>query len=211
MTPPTILLFLKAPRPGLVKTRLAKTLGEQKATNVYRELVEITLSKIPKNWPTRVHFAPADTCLLMEKWLGSHLTYIPQPNGDLGHRLQTACEQAFNDGAKGVILLGGDCPGLTSAHLEECEESLLQNKPVIGPAEDGGYWLLGLPTPQPELFCDIQWSTPEVLPITLDRFTQSNQTPVLLETLFDVDEQETYEKATSTGLLSKLADQTATE
>ena len=167
--PPTILLFLKVPEPGFVKTRLAKTLGKTEACAVYRQLVAHTLSQIPADWPLRIHFAPSES---NKKWpLGSELNTISSPNpmATLGTDLQVACEQAFaeKEGNTGVILLGGDCPGLTTAHLNECAQHLDSQKPVIGPSEDGGYWLLGLPAPFPELFQDIAWSTPQVLPATL--------------------------------------------
>ena len=145
---PTILIFLKVPRPGLVKTRLAKSIGDDDACRVYRTLVAHTLSQIPEHWPLRIHFAPAEAEKEMTAWLGSDRHFIPQPEGDLGDRLLLACKQAFaeKDNA-GVILLGGDCPGFSSSHLEACAQQLADNKPTIGPSEDGGYWLLGLPSP----------------------------------------------------------------
>ena len=193
---PTILLFLKAPHPGSVKTRLAKSLGNDQACAVYRQLVAHTLSQIPDSWPLRIHFAPQGAEQEMAAWLGSHRNFIPQPDGDLGHRLQIACEQAFDEkDNSGVILLGGDCPGMTTAHLEECAQHLNSGKPVIGPSEDGGYWLLGLSEPRPELFQDIAWSTPEVLPATLSLLEQKGASPTHLATLFDVDDSESYQKA----------------
>ena len=199
---PTILLFLKAPQSGFVKTRLARTLGNDPACAVYRQLVEHTLSQIPKDWPLRIHFAPPEAEPEMAFWLGSHRKFIVQPDGDLGHRLQIACKQAFAEkGTAGVILLGGDCPGLTTAHLNECAQHLDSQKPVIGPSEDGGYWLLGLPSPNPELFQNIAWSTPRVLPATLALLEEKGTPPLHLETLFDVDDQESYQKALEQELL----------
>ncbi len=199
---PIILLFLKAPRPGFVKTRLAKGLGNDESCTIYRQLVARTLSQIPEEWPLRIHFAPQEAEQEMASWLGDHHHLIPQPHGDLGHRLQIACEQAFAEPrTSGVILLGGDCPGLTSAHLEECAKHLTSKNPVIGPSEDGGYWLLGLHQSSPELFQDIAWSTPQVLPTTLSRFAEKDISPIQLETLFDVDDLASYQKALNQELI----------
>ena len=192
--PPCILIFLKAPRPGLVKTRLAKTIGNEKACQVYRQLVQHTLSQIPFHWPLRIHFAPSDALPEMTDWLGSERHYIPQPEGDLGDRLRVACEQAFEDKHESVILLGGDCPGLTAAHLEECATVLSEKKPVLGPAEDGGYWLLGLQSAHPKPFIEMPWSTEQLLPLTLEHFQQEGTNPHLLETLFDVDDEATWHR-----------------
>jgi len=118
--PPTVLLFLKAPRPGFVKTRLAATLGEEKACTVYREIAEKTFKKIPSNWSKTIYFTPTDAEPEMKDWLGDTPSFLPQSEGELGHRLLAACEETFTGGASGVILLGGDCPCITEKHLEEC-------------------------------------------------------------------------------------------
>ena len=194
--PTTVLLFLKAPRPGFVKTRLAKSIGDDQACAVYRLLVKRTLSQIPPDWSLRIHFAPAEAQQEMIDWLGPDPHYLPQPEGDLGHRLETACDQAFNDKpSHGIILLGGDCPALTTAHLQECATHLAEKKPVIGPSEDGGYWLLGLHQPHPELFRNVAWSTPDVLPTTLHRFSEKSENPHCLQTLADVDDLDSWQEA----------------
>lgn len=193
---PTVLLFLKSPRPGFVKTRLARSLGDDEACSVYRLLAEHTLSQIPSHWSLRIHFAPAEALDEMTDWLGPDRNYLPQPEGDLGDRLTAACQQAFEDpSTDSVILLGGDCLALTTQHLEECVTPLAEGRPVIGPSEDGGYWLLGLPQAQPELFSEVAWSTPAVLPTTLARLAAADQDPLQLETLADVDDLATWQKA----------------
>lgn len=191
---PTVLFFLKAPRPGFVKTRLAADLGDEAAAEVYRKLAADSLAQIPPTWPVRVHYAPAEAEEEMRQWLGDRPEYLPQPDGDLGHRLTTACEEAFASGASSVVLLGGDCPALRESHLQACADHLAKNETVIGPANDGGYWLLGLPTPQPDLFTEMPWSTPEVLPLTLQRLAALHQTPFRLPVLEDIDDLSSYER-----------------
>lgn len=205
--PPTVLLFLKAPRPGFVKTRLAASLGDDDACAVYRQLVSHTLSQIPKDWPLRIHFAPQEAEVEMSSWLGPGYHFIPQPDGDLGHRLEIACAQAFSEEkTTGVILLGGDCPGLSTQHLDDCALQLASQNPVIGPSKDGGYWLLGLTEPMPELFREIAWSTPKVLPATLALLEKRGTPAVELAPLSDVDDQESYQEALEQLLLEPLSE-----
>jgi len=197
---PSVLLFLKAPRPTFVKTRLAADLGDEKACLVYQALVKHTLSQIPTQFDLHIYFAPADkeTELEMRDWLGSeNITYHPQVSGDLGQRLQQACEDRLKAGSPSLILLGGDCADLTTAHLIEAGDLLAKGQPVIGPAEDGGYWLLGLNAEAPLelLFQNIPWSTPEVLPLTRSRFLEKEITPHELEILSDIDDLPALESA----------------
>ena len=186
--PPTALLFLKIPRPGFVKTRLAKDLGDEVACQVYRHLAEQTLSQIPPDWPCHIYFTPADAQAEMEAWLGPQHHYFPQSEGDLGQRLSSASKETFANGASSIILLGGDCPDIRPHHLEEAAQHLQKDTPVIGPAADGGYWLFGLPHHCPEVFKDISWSTPKVLPETLEILHQLDLPHTLLPTLEDVDD-----------------------
>jgi len=193
--PPSVLLFLKAPRPGFVKTRLAKDLGDEKACQTYRKIAEKTLSQIPSHWPTFIYFTPDDALPEMTAWLGDTHRYKAQSSGDLGQRLTTACNETFSDQSNhsakpssGVILLGGDCPELTTAHLQETAEHLAQDQTVIGPAKDGGYWLLGLPHQNDHLFENIPWSSSQVYDLTLQRMNATGIKPHFLEALEDIDD-----------------------
>ncbi len=191
---PTALIFLKTPRPGFVKTRLAKDLGNEAACQIYRHLAEKTLSQIPCDWPCHIYFTPSDAELEIRDWLGKKPQYHPQSEGDLGLRLSTACEQAFTAGASSVVLLGGDCPGIQSEHLKIAAQELAKGKSVIGPARDGGYWLLGLPKHCPEVFEKIRWSTSEVFSITQKHLQDAQLPPTLLPTLEDVDDLQSWSR-----------------
>ncbi len=197
LTPlPEVLLFLKAPHPGFVKTRLAKDIGDLNACKVYQALVRHTLAQIPSYWKVNIHFAPQDAELEMKSWLGDSYRFLPQPEGDLGARMAKACEQAFESGASSVILLGGDCPGIRTQDLEEAASKLAQKKSVIGPALDGGYWTLGLSSTSAAasagayLFNDMKWSTADVFDNTIKRFQAHGISPEQLRTLEDVDDLE---------------------
>ena len=146
-----VALILKAPRPGQVKTRLASSIGAERASRVYRALVEHQLAEIPASWRIVIHFAPSDAEAEMRTWLEGlsrrGIDFISQPDGDLGVRLISAMDHGFASGADLVFFLGGDCPGTTRSYLKEAEAALAKTDMVITGALDGGYVLLGLRKP----------------------------------------------------------------
>lgn len=117
-------------------------------------------------------------------WLGPDVTLVEQAEGDLTARLLACLEPAP------VIFFGADTPDLTTAHVRAARASLEDHEVVIGPAEDGGYYLIGMRNPMPELLTDMPWSTDQVLPETLARLAARGTAPVLLETLADCDRPE---------------------
>jgi len=194
-TPPTVLLFLKAPRAGFVKTRLAADLGDDIACEIFKSLASQTLANIPSDWPVRIFFTPSDALSEMTAWLGDANTFLPQTEGDLGQRLEVATRETFANGAASVILLGGDCPSITKDHLNEAAQHLANKQAVIGPAADGGYWLLGLPKDAPEVFQNITWSSDSVFSATLNILATLDLAPHQLETLEDVDDIDAWTRA----------------
>jgi uncharacterized protein len=189
-----ICLILKAPRPGTVKTRLARDIGDERATAIYRALVEHQAMSIPPGWQVTLYFTPADAVDEMEAWLKSRLPedarFVPQCEGDLGQRLVGAVDAELQRGAKHVFLIGGDCPGISRGYLAEADEELSKSDLVIGPATDGGYVLLGLKSQRPCLFENIAWSTPAVLDQTLAAARRLLLRVRLLPTLEDIDDAE---------------------
>jgi rSAM/selenodomain-associated transferase 1 len=190
-------LILKAPRVGEVKTRLASSIGAERATRIYRALVEHQLAQIPANWRTVIHFAPSDAEAEMRSWLGRFVPlkpsdFVPQPNGDLGSRLISAMNHGFASGADFVFFLGGDCPGLTCSYLEEAEAALVETDMIIASARDGGYVLLGLRKPMASIFEGIQWSSETVFATTLRIAIAAGLSFRCLQPLEDVDDLESY-------------------
>ncbi|MBC8011409.1 MAG: TIGR04282 family arsenosugar biosynthesis glycosyltransferase [Burkholderiales bacterium] len=186
--PPLVLVFLKAPREGWVKTRLAADIGAESATRVYRLLAERQLAAVPAGWPVEVWFAPADARDEMRAWLGPRPVLQPQPEGDLGQRLSRAVDVAFAGGAPAVLVIGGDCPELDEATLREAAAALADGRElVLGPATDGGYYLIGLTRTMPRLFAGIPWSTADVLAATLRRASEYGVVTALLSAKDDVD------------------------
>lgn len=205
MSLPTVILLLKAPRPNEVKTRLAASVGPAIAVSIYRQMVDKLRGVFPPDWPVQIHYSPADAELEMKRWLADHrrprLTFQAQADGDLGDRLATAFTLAFSNGATQVFALGGDCPALTSPLLESAHALLSTHDAVLGPADDGGYYLLGLRSAQPSLFTDIRWGTSSVLPVTRRRLAELKLRTAELPTLSDVDDHASWRRAVAAGWL----------
>jgi hypothetical protein len=184
-----ILVFVRAPEAGRVKTRLAATLGAEGALRVYRRLAEHAVREArAAGAELRIHFTPPDREAEVRAWLGDGPLYLPQSTGDLGARMEAAFRAAFAAGAERVVIIGSDLPDLSAALLRRAVDALDTHPAVLGPARDGGYYLLGMRTMIPGVFTDILWSTPEVLALTLHRMRAAGIEPALLETLSDVDE-----------------------
>jgi rSAM/selenodomain-associated transferase 1 len=188
---PALLIFVRAPEAGRVKTRLAAAIGAEAALDVYRTLAEHTLREAEKlrtdGVEIRVHYTPADAEQAVRGWLGADATYLPQADGDLGVRMEDAFARAFAAGARQVIIVGSDLPALSAELLRRAFRALDEHPAVLGPARDGGYYLLGLIGPVPGIFDGIAWSTPSVLAETCARFRTAGIHPPLLEELADVD------------------------
>jgi rSAM/selenodomain-associated transferase 1 len=187
MEPDRLIIFLKAPRPGAVKTRLAQTMGNAAALAAYEQLVEHLLGRLAGLKPVTLQFAPDDAGTEISRWQKPGWALHPQGSGDLGLRLTRAFDAAFSSGARRVVVIGSDCPEVTPEDVCEAWEQLSEHDVVLGPARDGGYWLVALCAARPELFAGIPWSTETVLARTLDRARSLGLRARLLRELSDVD------------------------
>jgi uncharacterized protein len=204
---PRVLIFLKAPRLGLVKTRLAQTVGESRALAVYRQLVSQQMQRLKSGPSPEIYFTPADAEFDMQQWLGAQHSYQAQVTGNLGQRLAQAIQATFDSGAACVICIGGDCPALGQAQLNAAIAALNNgNDAVFGPTEDGGYYLVGLNAPQPKFFESIAWSSPETLQSSLAVAAKLGLKTQLLDQLYDVDEAVDLTRALAEGHLTDFAD-----
>lgn len=190
MKPRVILIFVRAPRAGRVKTRLAAEIGSAAALRIYRRLAEHTVREALRlsGAEVYVHYTPADAGEEVREWLGDGPAYLPQPEGDLGERLRYAFDEAWVAGADRVLVTGSDLPDVSAELLERAFSLLDSRAAVLGPARDGGYYLLALRRPVSGIFRQIDWSTNRVLAQTQDRLQAAGITPALLELLTDVDE-----------------------
>lgn len=182
-----LIVFLKAPRPGTVKTRIAATAGREKACAIYRELVETLLSGLGSLAAVELRFWPDEAGEEIKPWLREGWTSAPQGDGDLGDRLLRAFASAFAAGARRVVIIGSDCPAVETADVHSAWRELSSHDLVVGPAVDGGYWLIGLRAPQPELFDEMAWSSDQVLAVTLQRARGLGRRIQLLRLLNDID------------------------
>lgn len=192
---PVILIFLKAPREHTVKTRLARTIGSKAALKAYGALARFQLSRLPLGWPAQLHFTPADAALEVKTWVGKKWSLQPQVEGDLGDKLNHAVEEHFKENQQPVFLIGTDCPGLDSIHFQRAADELEQADIAIGPATDGGYYLLGLRQPCSALFRNIDWGSEKVLEQTINAAKEQNLKTALLSPLSDVDTEEQWQTA----------------
>ena len=146
-----VILFTRYPIPGKTKTRLIPALGPEGSCDLHRHLVHHLLRMLkPYTDSSQISLEirfEGGTCSLMEQWLGVGLSYVPQGEGDLGLRMERAFDEAFNKGDERVVLIGSDCPALTGRQLDEALAGLNQKDLVLGPAQDGGYYLVGLRQP----------------------------------------------------------------
>ncbi len=191
MPPDRLIIFTRYPDPGMTKTRLIPALGPEGAANLHRRMSEHTLAwarLLQTHSPVsvEVRYAGRDANLLRQ-WLGPDFFYRDQGKGDLGERMVRAIAEAFQSGGERIILVGTDCPGLTDGLVRTAFASLVRNDLVLGPAKDGGYYLIGVRRVIPQLFSEIPWGTSEVLEKTLRIADQMQLRVFLLEPLDDVD------------------------
>jgi rSAM/selenodomain-associated transferase 1 len=160
-----ILLFIKAPVVGQVKSRLAADVGEETALVLYKNFVlDIVNTLEGGGYSFRICFYPAEGEKVISEWLGPHYQYMPQRGNDLGAKMENAFHCIFSEGAARGVLIGSDIPDLPSAMIYEAFELLKYNDAVIGPAADGGYYLIGFNRDSflPCVFDGMSWSTDTV-------------------------------------------------
>ena len=188
MAEPRIIVFIKAPRPGFVKTRLATDIGDEAACKAYQRLTETVLAKLTSLPNVEIRFTPDDAKDEIKDWLRKGWGAKPQGNGDLGQRMHRAFQEA--DGA--AIIIGSDCPYLETSDLQAASDTLQTHDAVMGPAADGGFWLIGLAAPCPVIFEGVHWSTHTALKETLANAELMNLSFQLLRELIDVDTVEEW-------------------
>ncbi len=199
LTPPKIskqhlIIFTRYPEPGKTKTRLIPALGITGAANLQRQMTEHTLKQVSKFLETRsisveIRFAGGDS-QLMQNWLGTDIIYQPQGEGDLGQRMARSLSHGFASDAEKIVIIGTDCPSINADVLNQAFEELDTADLVLGPAMDGGYYLIGLCRPIPELFVGIDWGTDLVWEQTIEIARSRNLSRVNLRTLTDIDRPE---------------------
>ena len=199
MIPQRLMVFTRFPEPGKTKTRLIPALGERGAADLQRQMTEHIIATAAKfnSYPgltIEVRYAGGDADS-MRNWLGPQLVYRAQGSGDLGRRMVRAFEDAFQASKGAAIVVGSDIPGVSTDIIRQAFKGLQKNDLVIGPARDGGYYLIGMKSNLPadsytRLFDSIRWGTGNALSDTLQKVEESGLRFLLLESLGDVDRPE---------------------
>ncbi len=195
-----LLIFLKYPTPGKVKTRLAQALGARAACEAYRMCVETTLDRLHTfHRETRLWIDPPSAIAQTRRWLGRRWAYRPQQGRDLGHRLRHAVAGAFAEGAQRVVVIGTDSPWLDRGTIHQAFTALRGHDLVLGPSRDGGYYLIGVATLAPAIFSGIGWSTPRVLSQTLSKAKRLGLSVHRLPVGYDVDHVDDWQQFLNEG------------
>lgn len=180
-----LMIFIRNPEMGKVKTRLASDVGDTEALRIYQRLLETTRKvagkvKAGKQLWYSTFVDPKDA------WPEEHFEKQLQPQGDLGKRMATAFTNAFETGFQKVVIIGSDCPGISSELIENAFDKLSDHNVVVGPANDGGYYLLGMSSFW-DLFENVAWSSPKVLPETIKKMRKFGLKYFMLPELTDLD------------------------
>ncbi len=187
-----LIVFIKNPEIGKVKTRLAKTVGNEKALAVYKALMEHT-RKIAEALPVNRRLFYSQFINESDNWSRKKFQKDLQIEADLGTKMATAFHTVFKKNDK-VVIIGSDCASLTPEIVQTAFDRLDDFPFVIGPAMDGGYYLLGMTEFTPSVFSDIEWSTETVCSTTIERINSLGKTYFLLPELSDIDYEEDWIK-----------------
>ena len=180
-----LIVFVKNPVTGKVKTRLAKSIGNEKALEAYLLLLSLTKKAAQESNCTK-HVFYSDE-IIDDEWSPLQFSKHLQAGASLGEKMENAFAELFALGAKRAIIIGSDCPEISAELIDQAFEILTTKNAAIGPANDGGYYLLGMNQIQPSFFADKQWSTDTVFEDTVVDLMENRLTYGLLPKLSDVD------------------------
>ena len=201
MTKNALIIFVRKPEKGKVKTRLAASLGDEAALFIYQKLLQHTLEITEAVDADKIVFY-AGEIEENDMWQRKDYFKQKQTDGDLGHRMNDAFDTVFRLGYDKACIVGSDCYELTTDIIENAFRALERCDVVIGPAHDGGYYLLGMKRLHSSLFQNKAWSTNSVLADTLQTAEQMGLIEVQLPTLHDVDEADDVPKEWLTAVKS---------
>ena len=189
-----LMVFVKYPTPGAVKQRLAQHLGSDRAAEIYKKIAETIVQKVApassEDYILEIYFSPQEDEKLVRQWLAENECFSSQQGSDLGARMSNAFLHAFAAGYTKALLIGSDCPDISRDIITQSFDMLKSKHIVLGPAYDGGYYLIGVREPIPELFSNIEWGTEQVLSQTKDKINAAGLSLGLLPMLRDIDRVE---------------------
>lgn len=188
-----ILVFVRAPEMGKVKTRLANVIGQDAALRLYISFVADELDMLRDLFfDVIICYHPPTAQHTIGNWLNKEFNFMAQSGKDLGQRMENAFEEVFSWGYQQALLIGSDLPDLPSSIILDAFDHLTRQDAVIGPCEDGGYYLIGFRrnTYSGEVFMQIPWGTAQVFDQTLLRFRENNLNSYILPRWRDIDDFE---------------------
>ena len=188
-----VILFVKLPEKGKVKTRLAQQIDADIVLGLHECMVLDAIDALKNGlFPFRICFDPPSAAGQVRTWLGQQYHYMPQLGDDLGDRMERAFSRVFADDVEEAVLVGCDIPGLTAVIIDDALQSLENHDSVIGPASDGGYYLIGFRKSSyyPPIFRGMSWSTSGVFGETVERLGRASLSMHVLPECTDVDTRE---------------------
>ena len=188
-----LVMFIKFPEQGQVKSRLAKDLGEEKSAELYRCFIEDLLARFSKrDYRFQIAFYPAVKECEIKEMFGNDFLYIPQSGEDLGERMKNAFSRCFSGGPRSVVIIGSDVPDLPAWIVEEAFFSLGDHDAIIGPSVDGGYYLIGFrkETFNPAIFTGPKWGNEDVFQQTMTILQEGGALVYTLPVWQDIDRPE---------------------
>lgn len=187
-----LLIFIKNPLEGKVKTRLGATIGHPAAVSVYKKLLTKT-REAALAVPCDRHLYYGDYINNEDEWKTTDFEKYLQVQGNLGDRMRQAFKHGFESGYKKVMIIGSDCPEMNAEVIQNAFDALSKNDAAIGPALDGGYYLLGM-SHYLEVFSNIAWSTETVFEDTQEKLKKQNASIALMPSMSDLDTIEDLKK-----------------
>ncbi len=188
-----LIVFVKCPDKGKVKSRLSGTFSEESVVELYKCFVEDVLDAVGSaGFKPLVAFYPAGEMYGITTWLGSGYNYFPQTGADLGERMKNAFLRVFAQGSPRAVIIGSDIPELKGEIIKDAFESLRSHDVVIGPAFDGGYYLIGFSRDSfvPRIFEDMTWSADTVFSRTIDILNNEGRNVCVMPSERDIDRPE---------------------
>jgi rSAM/selenodomain-associated transferase 1 len=192
--PDALIIFVRNPELGKVKTRLAQTSGQEKALNIYKQLLQHTLD-ITKNLAVDKYVFYTDKIPEKDMWKDAEYDRLLQKDAGLGEKMHHSFKILFEKKYRKVVIVGSDCIELTEDIILNAFHSLQDHDAVIGPANDGGYYLLGMKKLYPDFFINKKWSTEDVYERTIKDFNKLELKYFMLPVLIDVDTEQDWKLA----------------
>lgn len=203
----TVITFCKYPTETKVKTRIAETLGNKFAASIYKIFAEHTFRELLKTETVvpYLFFTEKNDKEKIEKWAGNKFILELQEGNDLGNRMYNAFKKVINKGSKKTVVIGTDIPDMSSNIIRNAMYALDNSDVVIGPSNDGGYYLLGMKKLYKNLFSGIEWSSESVLSLTLEKLNTLNLNYSMLPEFIDIDTEQDLKMWLAEGPTAKVS------